>query len=69
MDSRARVVATLTSRSLPDRVAVQVDLSRALADRFCQNYGIRAHYTTANSKTSPTACRTTTCGWRWAAIA
>ena len=67
MDSR-RVVAALTRRRLPDRVPVQFDLSRALADRFCQKYGIRAHYTTANSKTSPTACRTTTCGWQWAAM-
>ena len=35
MNSRARVVAALTRRSLPDRVPVQFDLSRALADRFC----------------------------------
>ena len=47
MNSGARVVAALTRRSLPDRVPVQFDLLRALADRLCQKYGIPAHYTTA----------------------
>ncbi|MGQ9501906.1 MAG: uroporphyrinogen decarboxylase family protein [Anaerolineae bacterium] len=47
MNSRQRVIAALTRRELPDRVPLQFDLSRALADRLCQKYGITPHYTTA----------------------
>jgi len=47
MNSRQRVIAALTRRELPDRVPLQFDLSRALADRLCQKYGIAPHYTTA----------------------
>jgi uroporphyrinogen decarboxylase len=47
MNSKERVIAALTRRGLPDRVPLQFDLCRALADRFCQKYGVAAHYTTA----------------------
>jgi uroporphyrinogen decarboxylase len=47
MNSRQRVIAALTRRELPDRVPLQFDLSRVLADRLCQKYGIAPHYTTA----------------------
>jgi uroporphyrinogen decarboxylase len=47
MNSKERVTRALTRRALPDRVPVQFDLARALAGRFCQKYGVPAHYTTA----------------------
>jgi uroporphyrinogen decarboxylase len=47
MNSKERVIRALTRRELPDRVPVQFDLARALADRFCQKYGVPAHYTTS----------------------
>jgi uroporphyrinogen decarboxylase len=47
MNSRERVIAALTRKQLPDRVPLQFDLSRSLADRFSQKLGIPTHYTTA----------------------
>jgi uroporphyrinogen decarboxylase len=47
MNSKQRVSLALTRRGLPDRVPLQFDLCRVLADLFCQKYGIAAHYTTA----------------------
>jgi uroporphyrinogen decarboxylase len=47
MNSKERVIAALTRQGLPDCVPLQFDLCRSLADRFCQKYGIPAHYTTA----------------------
>ena len=47
MNSRERVRTALTRQGLPDRVPLQFDLSRSLADRFGQQYGIPVHYTTA----------------------
>jgi uroporphyrinogen decarboxylase len=45
MNSKERVIAALTRRGLHDRVPLQFDLSRALADQFSQRYGIPTHYT------------------------
>jgi uroporphyrinogen decarboxylase len=47
MNSKERVIRALTRTGLPDRVPVQFDLSRDLADRLAAQYGIPAHYTTA----------------------
>lgn len=47
MNSKERVTKALTRQGLPDRAPLQFDLSRALADRFGQKYGIPVHYTTA----------------------
>jgi len=47
MNSKERVKRALTRAGLPDRVPVQFDLSRALADSFAVLTGIPAHYTTA----------------------
>jgi uroporphyrinogen decarboxylase len=47
MNSKERVVTALTRKGLPDRVPLQFDLSRSLADRFSEKYGIPTHYTTA----------------------
>ncbi len=47
MNSKQRVLAAMTRQSLPDRVPLQFDLSRALADRLCQKHSISPHYTTA----------------------
>ena len=47
MNSKQRVITALTRQGLPDRVPLQFDLSRSLADRFCARYGIAAHYTTS----------------------
>jgi uroporphyrinogen decarboxylase len=47
MNSQQRVIAALTRHGLPDRVPLQFDLSRSLADRFCAKLGIAAHYTTS----------------------
>ncbi len=47
MNSKQRVWTALTRQGLPDRVPLQFDLCRALADHFCGVYGIPAHYTTA----------------------
>jgi len=47
MNSKERVTIALTRKGLPDRVPLQFDLSRALADKFSQKYDIPAHYTTA----------------------
>jgi uroporphyrinogen decarboxylase len=47
MNSKERVVTALTRQGLPDRVPLQFDLSRSLADRFSEKYGVPTHYTTA----------------------
>jgi uroporphyrinogen decarboxylase len=47
MNSKERVVTALTRKGLPDRVPLQFDLSRSLADRFGEKYGVPTHYTTA----------------------
>ncbi len=47
MNSKQRVLTALTRRGLPDRVPLQFDLSRALADQFSARYAIPTHYTTA----------------------
>ena len=47
MNSKQRVTAALTRSGLPDRVPVQFDLSRSLADQFAEKYGIATHYTTS----------------------
>lgn len=47
MNSKERVKIALTRKGLPDRVPIQFDLSRALAEKFCQKYGIQPHFTTA----------------------
>jgi len=47
MNSKERVSLALTRRGVPDRVPLQFDLCRALADQFCEKYGVAAHYTTA----------------------
>jgi uroporphyrinogen decarboxylase len=47
MNSKERVIAALSRTHLPDRVPLQFDLSRALADQFSQRYGIPTHYTTS----------------------
>jgi uroporphyrinogen decarboxylase len=47
MNSKERVIRALTRKGLPDRVPLQFDLSRSLADRFARKYGIPNHYTTA----------------------
>ena len=47
MNSKERVYAALTRKSLPDRVPVQFDLSRALANQFAARYGIEADFTTS----------------------
>ncbi len=47
MNSRERVIRALTRQGLPDRVPLQFDLSRSLADRFAKRYGVPTHYTTA----------------------
>ena len=58
MNSKERVVTALTRKGLPDRVPLQFDLSRSLADRFGEEYGVPTHYTTAYYE-----------GWRWVATA
>ena len=47
MNSKERVRRALTREGLPDRVPVQFDLSRALADQFAAKYGMPANYTTS----------------------
>ena len=47
MNSKQRVITALTRAGLPDRVPLQFDLSRSLADRFAAKYGIAPHYTTS----------------------
>jgi uroporphyrinogen decarboxylase len=47
VNSKQRVLTALTRRGLPDRVPLQFDLSRVLADQFSAKYGIPSHYTTA----------------------
>ncbi len=47
MNSKERALAALTRKGLLDRVPLQFDLSRSLADRFCAKYGIAPHYTTS----------------------
>jgi uroporphyrinogen decarboxylase len=47
MNSKERVKIALTRKGLPDRVPIQFDLSRSLAEKFCQKYGIQPHFTTA----------------------
>ena len=47
MNAKERVFKALTRQGLPDRVPLQFDLCRSLADHFCQKYGIPPHYTTA----------------------
>ena len=47
MNSKQRVLTALTRHGLPDRVPLQFDLSRALADQFSARAGIPTHYTTA----------------------
>jgi uroporphyrinogen decarboxylase len=47
MNSKERVTRAMTRKGLPDRVPLQFDLSRSLADRFAEKLGMPAHYTTA----------------------
>ncbi len=47
MNSKQRVITALRRKGLPDRVPLQFDLFRALADRFGAKYGIPVHYTTS----------------------
>ena len=47
MNAKERVTLALTRRGLPDRVPLQFDLSRALAEQLGARYGIPTHYTTA----------------------
>ena len=45
MNSKERVTAALTRKTLPDRVPVQFDLSRSLADQFAAKYGMPSRTT------------------------
>ena len=47
MNSKQRVITALTRAGLPDRVPLQFDLSRSLADRFAEKHGIPTRYTTS----------------------
>ncbi len=47
MNSKQRVITALRRKGLPDRVPLQFDLFRALADKFGAKYGIPVHYTTS----------------------
>lgn len=47
MNSRERVITTLTRSGVPDRVPLQFDLCRALTDAFGEKLGIPIHYTTS----------------------
>ncbi|MGE5601889.1 MAG: uroporphyrinogen decarboxylase family protein [Nitrososphaerales archaeon] len=47
MNSKERVRRALTRQDLPDRVPLQFDLSRALADQFATKHGLPADYTTS----------------------
>lgn len=47
MNSKERVRRALTRQGQPDRVPLQFDLSRALADQFAPKYGLPADYTTS----------------------
>jgi uroporphyrinogen decarboxylase len=47
MNSKERVTRAMTRRGLPDRVPLQFDLSRSLADSFAAQYGIPTQYTAA----------------------
>jgi len=40
MNSKQRVITALTRKGLPDRVPLQFDLCRSLADQFSRKYGI-----------------------------
>ena len=45
MNSRERVMTTLTRSGVPDRVPLQFDLCRKLTDAFGEKYDIPIHYT------------------------
>jgi len=47
MNSRERVLCALSRTGLPDRVPLQFDLSRALAEQFAAKYGMKPHFTTS----------------------
>lgn len=47
MNSKERVWRALTRQGLPDRVPVQFDLSRSLAEQFAVKYGMSTNYTTS----------------------
>jgi uroporphyrinogen decarboxylase len=47
MNSKERVYAAFRRDKLPDRVPVQFDLSRALAEQFAAKYGMKPDYTTS----------------------
>ncbi|MGE5220999.1 MAG: uroporphyrinogen decarboxylase family protein [Omnitrophica WOR_2 bacterium] len=47
MNSKERVLHALTRKTLPDRVPLQFDLSRALIEKFSAIYGIPAQFTTS----------------------
>ena len=47
MNSKQRVITALTRAGLPDRVPLQFDLSRSLAERFAEKHGIPTHFTTS----------------------
>ena len=47
MNSRERVLTTLTRSGVPDRMPLQFDLCRKLTDAFGEKYNIPVHYTTS----------------------
>lgn len=47
MNSKERVLRALSRTGLPDRVPLQFDLSRALAEQFAAKYGMKPHFTTS----------------------
>ena len=55
MNSRERVMLAMTRTALPDRVPLQFDLSRSLADRFAEKLGMATHYTTSYYEDWPAA--------------
>ena len=47
MNSKERVLSALKRQGLPDRVPLQFDLSRSLLNKFADQYGVPADFTTS----------------------